>query len=126
MSSCLEGTDPSGATLAEILPDAEIIDVDVVGIAESHCVLATALNAGELDLTGSVQVFTDLTVPVKQEQGTAAREKLVALGLSSSPILHDCVSRLIDDLTVTDGFIEGYLNLVGVQGVVVRASSCWL
>lgn len=83
--SGFEGTDPSGATLAEILSDAEIADVDVVGIAESHCVLATALDAVGLDLDGSVRVFTDLTVPVTPEQGAAAREKLAAAGVALSP-----------------------------------------
>ncbi|WP_435298447.1 isochorismatase family protein [Timonella sp. A28] len=78
--SGFEGVTPSGATLAQVLADADITDIDVVGIAESHCVKATALDAQALGL--EVNVFKDLTVPVTPEQGAAAREELRAAGVN--------------------------------------------
>lgn len=77
--SGFEGTTPTGSLLAEVLADANITDVDVLGIAESHCVKATALDAHELGL--KVRVFTDLTVPVSEDQGVAARAEMVAAGI---------------------------------------------
>lgn len=76
--SGFEGADESGRTLAEILHDERITDVDVVGIAESHCVRATALDAMAEGLR--VRVLTDLTVPVTPELGEQARAALAAAG----------------------------------------------
>lgn len=76
--SGFEGTDEEGRTLARILREGHITDVDVVGIAESHCVRATTLDA--LDLGLRARLLTDLTVPVTPEQGAAAREEMVAAG----------------------------------------------
>ena len=76
--SGFEGTDDGGRTLAKILRDGRITDVDVVGIAESHCVRATTLDA--LDLGLRARVLTDLTVPVTAEQGAAAREEMAQAG----------------------------------------------
>ena len=81
--SGFEGTDPEGRSLAEILTRAAVTEVDVVGIAESHCVKATALDAIAMGL--SARVFTDLTVPVTPEQGAAAREELLAMGARLEP-----------------------------------------
>lgn len=81
--SGFEGVDPDGRSLAEILRDAAITEVDVVGIAESHCVKATALDAIALGL--SVRVFTDLTVPVSPELGAAARAEMLARGARLEP-----------------------------------------
>ena len=77
--SGFEGADEDGRTLAEILHDAKITDVDVVGIAESHCVLRTALDAIEEGMR--VRVFSDLTVPVSEDQGVTAREHMRAAGV---------------------------------------------
>lgn len=76
--SGFEGLAPDGRTLAAVLADAGVTDVDVVGIAESHCVRATALDALALGLR--TRVLTDLTVPVTPEQGAAAREAMAAAG----------------------------------------------
>ena len=76
--SGFEGTDPTGRDLAEVLAEARITDVDVVGIAESHCVRATALDAVRLGLR--TRVLTDLTVPVTAEQGAKARSEMAAAG----------------------------------------------
>src|SRR5690554_6070828 len=81
--SGFEGVDPEGRSLAEILTRAAVTEVDVVGIAESHCVKATAIYAISLGL--SVRVFTDLTVPVSPELGEAAREEMVAHGARLEP-----------------------------------------
>ena len=84
--SGFEGVDPEGRTLAEHLLAAEITAVDVVGIAESHCVKQTALDAHRLGL--ATRVFTDLTVPVSQDQGEAARDEMSTAGieLATSPV----------------------------------------
>ena len=76
--SGFEGVDPDGRTLAKILRDARITDVDVVGIAESHCVRSTTLDA--LDLGLRARVLTDLTVPVTPEQGAQARAEMAQAG----------------------------------------------
>ncbi|MBX9243359.1 isochorismatase family protein [Actinotalea ferrariae] len=76
--SGFEGVDDKGRELADILREAEVAEVDVVGIAESHCVRATALDAIRLGL--HTRVLTDLTVPVTPEQGAAARAELAAAG----------------------------------------------
>ncbi|MEK8227807.1 isochorismatase family protein [Oerskovia sp. M15] len=72
----LRGVDGEGRTLAQILQEAGIVEADVVGIAESHCVRATALDAHALGL--ATRVLTDLTVPVSAELGAAARVELAA------------------------------------------------
>jgi nicotinamidase/pyrazinamidase len=81
--SGFEGADPTGRSLAQILDAAGITDVDVVGIAESHCVRATALDAVADGLR--TRVLTDLTVPVTPELGAAARADLAAAGVELLP-----------------------------------------
>src|SRR5690625_4246466 len=81
--SGFEGTDDDGRDLAQILHAAQIARVDVVGIAESHCVLRTALDA--VDEGMRVRVFTDLTVPVTEDQGVEAREHMAAAGVTLTP-----------------------------------------
>lgn len=77
--SGFEGVDAQGRLLADLLRDARIEAVDVVGIAESHCVKATALDALRLGL--ATRVFTDLTVPVSPDQGAEARVEMAAAGV---------------------------------------------
>jgi nicotinamidase/pyrazinamidase len=81
--SGFEGADAHGRSLETILRDGEITDVDVVGIAESHCVRATTIDALGLGLR--TRVLTDLTVPVTPEQGAAAREAMAAAGAELVP-----------------------------------------
>ncbi|GIG38696.1 isochorismatase family protein [Cellulomonas phragmiteti] len=76
--SGFEGVDADGRALGTVLRDAGVTHVDVVGIAESHCVRATALDALGLGLR--TRVLTDLTVPVTPEQGAAARAEMAAAG----------------------------------------------
>ncbi|MBV9823554.1 MAG: isochorismatase family protein [Actinobacteria bacterium] len=76
--SAFDGTAPDGRTLAAVLTDAGIRELDVCGIAESHCVRASALDALAAGL--SVRLLTDLTVPVTAESGAAARAAIGAAG----------------------------------------------
>lgn len=69
-----------GRTLARALEDAGVSGVDVVGIAESHCVKETALDARKLGY--AVTVFEDLTVPVSEELGVAARKEMADAGVT--------------------------------------------
>lgn len=69
----------AGHTLANALKAAGVDHVDVVGIAESHCVKATALDAKQLGY--EVTVFLDLTVPVSPESGEAARAQMRKAGV---------------------------------------------
>ena len=69
-----------GRTLANALKAADISQVDVIGIAESHCVKETAIDAVKLGFR--VTVFEDLTVPVSEELGVAARREMAAAGIA--------------------------------------------
>jgi nicotinamidase/pyrazinamidase len=81
--SGFEGTDAWGRNLNELLQAEGIHQVDVVGIAESHCVKATALDARKCGYP--TRVLTDLTVPVTPEQGEAARQEMAAAGVQLLP-----------------------------------------
>lgn len=72
--SGFEGVADDGTTLANALHHAGITDVDVVGLAESHCVCDTAIDAVREQFT--VRVFSDLTAPVSEELGVKARERM--------------------------------------------------
>jgi nicotinamidase/pyrazinamidase len=76
--SAFDGTDGGGRRLLEVLAGAGVDSIDVCGIAESHCVRASALDALAAGLT--VRLLTDLTVPVTPESGAAAREAIAAAG----------------------------------------------
>lgn len=77
--SGFEGKTEDGEDLAHILAEAGITAVDVVGIAESHCVKQTALDARREHL--NTRVFADLTVPVSAELGAQARELMLEAGV---------------------------------------------
>jgi nicotinamidase/pyrazinamidase len=77
--SGFEGTDQAGRALADVLSEAGVVAVDVVGLAESHCVAETALDAAKLGL--AVRVISDLTEPVSPETGQAARQRMAAAGI---------------------------------------------
>ena len=77
--SGFEGVDEDGRSLADILSAAGIEAVDVVGLAESHCVKDTALDAVRQGYR--VRVLTDLTEPVSPELGRAARADMSAAGI---------------------------------------------
>ncbi|MBR5950262.1 MAG: isochorismatase family protein [Actinomycetaceae bacterium] len=77
--SGFEGEDGEGRPLLRVLRDEEISEVDVVGIAESHCVKETALDALKNGMV--TRVFSDLTVPVTEELGKAARAEMDEAGV---------------------------------------------
>lgn len=77
--SGFEGHTEDGRPLEEVLREAGITDVDVVGLAESHCVCETALDSQEAGF--STRIFADLTEPVSAETARTARERLAAAGV---------------------------------------------
>ena len=70
--SGFEGTTEDGKTLEEALRDAGITEVDVVGLAESHCVACTAVDAVHAGFR--TRVLRELTAPVTEELGASARQ----------------------------------------------------
>jgi nicotinamidase/pyrazinamidase len=76
--SAFEGTDVAGVEFAEILVQHDIEAIDVVGIATDYCVLASALDARDADL--SVRVISNLTAGVAPESTEAAIDQLVDAG----------------------------------------------
>jgi nicotinamidase/pyrazinamidase len=69
-----------GKTLANALRAKGVTHVDVVGIAESHCVKETAIDARKLGY--DVTVFENLTVPVTEELGAMARIAMADAGIA--------------------------------------------
>ncbi|UQX88840.1 isochorismatase family protein [Jatrophihabitans telluris] len=76
--SAFDGTDDDGVALTSLLARLAVTDLDVCGIAESHCVRASAEDALRLGL--GVRLLTELTVPVTPESGAAARAAIVTAG----------------------------------------------
>jgi len=77
--SAFDGKNENGHTLLDILREVGVTDVDVVGIAESHCVKETALDAVKNGFR--TRVLSDLTVPVSEELGVAARREMADAGV---------------------------------------------
>lgn len=69
----------AGRTLANALEVAGITRVDVVGLAESHCVKETALDARKLGY--ETHVIEELTEPVSEELGVDARRQMREAGV---------------------------------------------
>ena len=78
--SGFEATDPDGRDLQQVLSESRIDAVDICGLAESHCVKATALDAARLAFAPTV--LLDLTRPVTEELGVQAREEMAAAGVA--------------------------------------------
>lgn len=72
--SAFEGVDEAGNSLESILRDYDISELDVCGLALSHCVKESALDAQRLGF--QTVVYTDLSEPVTRELGQAALEQL--------------------------------------------------
>jgi nicotinamidase/pyrazinamidase len=73
----------SGArSLQELLEEHSVTDLDVVGIAESHCVKATAIDGAGLGYR--TRVLGDLTVGVSPETTAAARAEMRAAGVGAA------------------------------------------
>lgn len=73
--SAFDGETPDGTTLAEVIRTEGIRQIDVVGLALSHCVKESALDAQKIPGV-RVKVFTDLSEPVSKELGEAAITQL--------------------------------------------------
>ena len=82
--SGFEGVDEDGRTLADILSAARIEAVDVVGLAESHCVKDTALDAVRQGYR--VRVLTDLTEPVSPSWDALARADMSRRRYRAGPL----------------------------------------
>jgi nicotinamidase/pyrazinamidase len=79
--SAFEGTTEDGRSLAEVLQERGITDLDVVGIATDYCVRASALDAFE---SGEhVRVLTDLIAGVAPGTSAAALEEFRSVGVET-------------------------------------------
>jgi nicotinamidase/pyrazinamidase len=77
--SGFEGRDRAGRSLAEVLRDAQVDAVDVVGIATSYCVRATALDAVRAGF--ATRVRGDLIADVDPAATPATVAELRAAGV---------------------------------------------
>lgn len=77
--SAFEGVTEDGGTLEQLLKNENINQLDVVGIATDHCVLASALDAKKLGL--SVRVISSLTAGVSPESTEQAIDSLIDSGV---------------------------------------------
>jgi nicotinamidase/pyrazinamidase len=77
--SAFEGVTEAGGTLADLLSQNRIDQLDVVGIATDHCVLASALDAKKLGL--NVRVISSLTAGVSAESTERAIDSLIDNGV---------------------------------------------
>ncbi|HET8928732.1 MAG TPA: isochorismatase family protein [Microbacterium sp.] len=76
--SLFEGVTDEGATVAEVLEEHGVIDVDIVGLATDYCVRASALDA--IEHGRHVRVLTDLVAGVATESSEAALAELAHAG----------------------------------------------
>ncbi|MBD8516497.1 isochorismatase family protein [Plantibacter sp. CFBP 8804] len=76
--SIFEGVTPEGRSLDEVLTDAGITEVDVVGLATDYCVRRSALDAIEHGL--QVRVLAGLVAPVDRAAGDAALAEITEAG----------------------------------------------
>jgi nicotinamidase/pyrazinamidase len=77
--SGFEGRDRTGRSLAEVLRDAQVDAVDVVGVATSYCVRATALDAVQAGF--ATRVRGDLVADVDPAATPASVAELEAAGV---------------------------------------------
>jgi nicotinamidase/pyrazinamidase len=77
--SAFEGVSEQGELLADLLRARGVTQLDVVGIATDHCVLASALDAKRLGL--SVRVISSLTAGVSPSTTESAIDRLIDAGV---------------------------------------------
>jgi nicotinamidase/pyrazinamidase len=77
--SIYEGITKSGQTFDDILNAHQIDEVDVVGIATDHCVLASAMDSKSHGL--KVRVISSLTAGVSQVTTEAAIDRMIDSGI---------------------------------------------
>lgn len=78
--SAFEGLAVDGRKLADVLREAGIDELDVVGIATDYCVRASALDAQALGV--QVRVLSGLIAGVAPESSVAALKELALAGVS--------------------------------------------
>ncbi|HEX5859120.1 MAG TPA: isochorismatase family protein [Microbacterium sp.] len=76
--SLFEGVTDDGRSVAELLSERGILDVDVTGIATDYCVRASALDA--IEHGRRVRILTDLVAGVAPESSDAALAELAHAG----------------------------------------------
>ncbi|MFB8387199.1 isochorismatase family protein [Microbacterium sp. NPDC055910] len=76
--SLFEGETEDGHTVARLLEEHGVLEVDVTGIATDHCVRASALDA--IAVGRRVRIFTDLVAGVAPESTEAALAELAHAG----------------------------------------------
>jgi nicotinamidase/pyrazinamidase len=77
--SMFEGHSDDGHTVEEILTNAGVTVVDVVGIATDHCVRASALDAKAAGF--AVRVINDLVAAVSHDTERTARREMTEAGV---------------------------------------------
>ena len=77
--SIFEGVTSSGQPFAELLESHQIDEVDVVGIATDHCVLASAMDSKSHGL--KVRVISSLTAGVSETSTEAAIDQMIDNGI---------------------------------------------
>ena len=77
--SIFEGITESGQTFDHLLAQNQITEVDVVGIATDHCVLASALDSKNHGL--KVRVISSLTAGVSEVTTEAAIDRMIDSGI---------------------------------------------
>lgn len=81
--SAFDGTTEAGESLAAVLARHQVTAVHVVGLAASHCVAETAIDAARTGLRTTI--LTDLTAGVTEELTTAAYERARAAEVELRP-----------------------------------------
>jgi nicotinamidase/pyrazinamidase len=79
--SAFQGVTDDGRSLAEVLAERGVTDLDVVGIATDYCVRASALDA--LESGERVRVLTDLVAGVAPASSAAALEEFRTVGVET-------------------------------------------
>jgi nicotinamidase/pyrazinamidase len=77
--SIFEGVTSKGQSFADLLDSKAITEVDVVGIATDHCVLASATDSKKHGLT--VRVISSLTAGVSAESTEKAIDQMIDDGI---------------------------------------------
>lgn len=77
--SIFEGVDAAGKSFASLISESGVSEVDVVGIATDHCVLASALDSKKFGL--KVRVISSLTAGVSPASTEAAIDEMVDAGI---------------------------------------------
>lgn len=76
--SLFEGTTEDGVTVAHLLEEHGVVDVDIAGLATDYCVRASALDA--IEHGRHVRILTDLIAGVAAETSDAALAELAHAG----------------------------------------------